>query len=88
MSIGIYKIENPNGKVYIGQSVDIEKRLHTYKSCNCKGQSLIYNSIIKYGFINHKTEIIIECSISELNDLERFYIEKFKSNNRNFGLNL
>ena len=32
--IGIYKIENKvNGKVYIGQSIDIEKRWKEHISC-------------------------------------------------------
>lgn len=30
--IGIYKITNPNGKVYIGQSIDLERRLYYYKN--------------------------------------------------------
>ena len=47
--IGIYKITSPNNKVYIGQSVDIEKRLKRYKNLNCKKQSKIYNSLNKYG---------------------------------------
>ena len=33
MSIGIYKITNIlNGKIYIGQSVDIEKRWSTHRA--------------------------------------------------------
>ena len=31
MKTGIYKITNPNGKVYIGQSIDIDKRWNKYK---------------------------------------------------------
>ncbi len=34
--VGIYKITSPSGKVYIGQSVDIEKRFKTYLRCSCK----------------------------------------------------
>ena len=47
--IGIYKITNPNGKVYIGQSVDIEKRLSNYKrlSQSILEQPAIYNSLLK-----------------------------------------
>ena len=29
--IGIYKITNPTGKIYIGQSINIEVRLKSYK---------------------------------------------------------
>ena len=46
---GIYKITNPNGKVYIGQSIDIDKRWNKYKVKNCKPQIRLYNSLNKYG---------------------------------------
>jgi hypothetical protein len=36
--IGIYKIINPKGKTYIGQSINIEKRWNGYKKLHCKGQ--------------------------------------------------
>ena len=47
--IGIYKITSPTKKVYIGQSVDIEKRFYTYKKMLCKQQVKLYNSFQKYG---------------------------------------
>ena len=55
--IGIYKITSPSGKVYVGQSVNIERRLKEYKILKCKKQVKLYNSFIKYGFENHKIEI-------------------------------
>lgn len=73
MSIGIYKITNPNGKIYIGQSINIEKRIYKYKTLNCKNQFKLYNSINKYTWKIHKFEIIEECSISQLNELESWY---------------
>ena len=60
--IGIYKITSPNGRIYVGQSKNIEKRIKCYKSLNCKGQKLLYRSLLKYGVDKHKFEIIIECS--------------------------
>lgn len=71
--IGIYKITSPSNKVYIGQSVKIEKRLIKYKNLFCKSQPKIYNSIKKYGWDKHKFEVICECDIYELNDKERYY---------------
>ena len=48
---GIYKITNPKGKIYIGQSVNIEKRFSSYKSIrNCHYQIKLFNSLKKYGF--------------------------------------
>ena len=35
--VGIYKITSPSGKIYIGQSIDIQKRFKHYKQLhNCK----------------------------------------------------
>lgn len=72
---GIYKITNPKGKVYIGQSVNVDNRKKYYKSLRCKNQTKIYNSLKKYGFENHIFEIVCYCDISELNELERYYQE-------------
>ena len=74
---GIYKITNPKGKVYIGQSVNTKERLSHYKRLDCKEQPKIYNSLIKYGVKNHIFQIICYCDISQLNELERYYQELY-----------
>jgi len=86
--IGIYKITSPNGKIYIGQSVEIARRKSYYKRGKCSGQPLIYNSLKKYGWEAHKFEVLCECKEDELNDLEVYYIELYQSFNSKFGLNL
>lgn len=43
--IGIYKITSPSGKVYIGQSVNIERRFLDYKKSLKNTQIKLYNSI-------------------------------------------
>lgn len=86
--IGIYKIVTPSGKIYIGQSVNIERRILCYKRLDCKRQLGIYNSLLKYGVDNHKFEIIEECSIEELNNKEVFYIKLYNTFNTKHGLNL
>jgi len=86
--IGIYKITNPEGKIYVGQSKDIEKRKHDYRLLRNKNQIKIHRSIVKYGWENHKFEIITECDQCELNDLEEFYIKELKAISRVKGLNL
>lgn len=79
-SVGIYKITNPKGSVYVGQSMDIERRFRGYKKLtNCKGQTKLYNSFIKYGTINHTYEIIELCEVEMLNERERFWQEYFNS---------
>ena len=85
--IGIYKITSPTGKIYIGQSIDIEFRFLTYKRLLCKGQTRLYASFKKYGVEKHKFEIICQCNTFELNEKERFYQELFNTIDGRNGLN-
>lgn len=75
---GIYLIESPNKKLYIGQSRDINKRFYGYKLLHCKGQPHLFNSLAKHGVDNHIFTIIETCSWNDLNEAERFYIGYFK----------
>jgi len=77
--IGIYKITNPLNEIYIGQSVNIEKRFASYRSLSCKTQPKIYNSLKLHGVEKHSFQIIIECEILELNNNERYYQELYNS---------
>lgn len=86
--IGIYKITNPVGAIYIGQSIDIAKRLYKYKRFDCKNQIMLYRSLKKYGFENHKIEVIVSGNFNSLllDELEIHYIRLYNSFNE--GLNL
>lgn len=84
--IGIYKITSPSKKVYIGQSVDIKKRISYYKNLRCHQQPRLFNSIKKYGWDKHKFEMLALCDADELNKLERYYQDVYCANNPN-GLN-
>jgi len=75
----IYKITNPFGKVYIGQTVNFTKRMNAYKNLLCKKQTIIYRSLLKYGFENHKVEVLEECVKKALNERERFYQEEHEA---------
>ncbi len=75
--VGIYKITSPSGKVYIGQSLDIENRWKGYNDSRCKGQTRIYNSIQKYGIENHTFETIEECLLEDLNRRERYWQDHY-----------
>jgi len=78
--VGVYKITNPNGRVYIGSSIDIERRMNQYKRIQeNQRQRKLYNSLIKYGFENHKVEILCECDVSEIYELERYYGDLYDS---------
>jgi group I intron endonuclease len=83
--IGIYKIISPSNKIYIGQSINIEKRFKQYKRLDCKKQPKIYNSLVKYGIDVHKFEIVEECNLEQLNKREIYWKQYY--NTINEGLN-
>ena len=85
---GIYKIISPTKKIYIGKSANLSNRRQNYSQYHCKSQRKLYNSLMKYGWDKHKFEIICECSESELNELEIYYIKYYESFNTKHGLNL
>lgn len=79
--IGIYKITNHiNGNVYIGQSVEIEKRWENHKTGKCNShKSLVHKAILKYGIDNFSFTVLIECPIEKLDFFECYYIRYFDS---------
>ena len=80
--VGIYKITSPSNKVYIGQSIDIEKRWGSYKRLSCKSQPRLYNSLLKYGVDQHKFEVLIdfdrEISEDYLTHCEQFFMDYYR----------
>src|SRR3990172_10283313 len=84
--IGIYKITSPSGKIYIGKSIDIQKRWKAHKKFTGKKQKKLYNSFLKYGVDTHSFEVICECNIEELNNKERYYQDLYSAIGRG-GLN-
>lgn len=85
--IGIYKITNPKGKIYIGQSTNIKERFRKYNKLSNKRQIKLYNSFQKYGVSNHQFEIIEECSEYQLNEREMYWGNYYNVMGDN-GLNL
>lgn len=86
--IGIYKITSPKNCIYIGQSHKLNIRKNQYKNGHCSGQRKLVNSIKKYGWENHKFEVIHECLVEELDIWEIYYIKFYDSFNTPKGLNL
>jgi len=83
---GIYKITSPNGKVYIGESVNLKNRCKFYLSPNrIKKQRALYNSLLKYGVNQHFFEVIEFCDVTDLKERERHFQEFYNSVNN--GLN-
>lgn len=85
---GIYKITSPSNKIYIGQSININKRFSDYLKDKTKysNQKRLLNSINKYGVNNHIFDIIEICNIEDLNKKERYWQEHYDVININ-GLN-
>ncbi len=77
----IYKITNPKGKVYIGQTTNFEKRISHYRLGKVKSQKKIYNSLQKYGWESHTVGILYTGPLTEegLNQLEIHYIRIYNS---------
>ena len=87
---GIYKLTSLiDGKCYIGKSTDVKKRVtdHFKAAIGIKSiaDQAIHHAILKQGFWNWQIEIITYCDKDKLNELEKYYIEFFKS--QEFGYN-
>ena len=82
--IGIYKItKKENGKSYIGQSNDIERRIkeHQYKT-----DLAIELAIRKYGIDAFNYEVLEQCSLEELDAKEIYWIQHYNTF-KGFGYN-
>lgn len=87
---GIYKITNiETGKCYIGKSTNVKKRLqdHFKSSVGIEAiaSQVIHNAILKEGIWNWTIEVISYCEKEKLSELEKYYIDFFKS--QEFGYN-
>ena len=80
---GIYEIKNTiNNKRYIGQSVDIKKRIKQHKTTlknNTHGNKHLQYAYNKYGERSFVFNIICQCHLNELDEKEIFYIKKYNS---------
>lgn len=83
MSIGIYKYQNKiNGKIYIGQSDNIENRYkqHLYDAEKRPERGTgVDIAIKKYGIENFDFSIIETCSIDKLDEREIYWIDYYDS---------
>lgn len=81
--IGIYKIENKvNGKVYVGQSINIEQRFKFHERLlrqNKHENIYLQRSYNKYGSDAFNYIIIEECTEDKLNEREMYWIDYYKS---------
>lgn len=83
---GIYKIDFPNGKSYIGQSSNLKRRMNDYKNWKkkCSSQTALYNAFNKYGGFKYETVTFLYkdggiINKDLLNDLEAKYINEYNT---------
>jgi group I intron endonuclease len=83
MTCGIYFISNLiNNKIYVGQSINIEKRWIQHKRelrNNIHENKRLQNAWNKYKEENFEFSIACECEEKQLNTLEQYYIFSLES---------
>ena len=89
---GIYKLTSlENGMAYIGKSTDVKKRIadHFKSSIGIKSiaDQAVHHAILKEGFWNWTIEVITYADKEQLNELEKYYIEFFKTQEYGYNKN-
>ena len=77
----IYKINFPNGKAYIGQTIhDLEHRKTGHRNSYQIKNNIVYRAIRKYGWDNIIWEVIDNTEdINELNEKEKYWIKYYNT---------
>ena len=83
----VYIYTFPNGKKYIGQTINSLNQRARHGE-NYKKSPCVYAAIQKYGWDNIIIETITCNSEEEMDQLEIELIAKYKTTNRNYGYNL
>lgn len=87
MTCGIYTITSPSGRVYVGQSVNMERRFGEYRrNGSVRKQRRLAASFAKYGVDSHVFSVAQECSEDVLSGMERQWQERLNVCGTN-GLN-
>jgi len=82
----IYKYTSPNGKSYIGQTVNSLKNRADKNGRLYKGSPNFYFAIQKHGFDNFKVEILEECKKSELDKQESYWIDFYNTIEKGYNI--
>jgi hypothetical protein len=77
---GVYQFTNLlTGASYVGSSINLNKRFRQYYNYNyisspARGKSIIYSSLLSYGYSNFSLTILEYCEIKDTINREDFYI--------------
>lgn len=83
----LYMVTSPSGKVYIGQTRDLGKRVLAHKYSAKRPSTIFSKALSKYGPESFEWSIL-GCTSSEIiDDMERYFIFLWSSNMRDFGYN-
>lgn len=72
----IYKIISPNGKPYIGQTINLKKRYYNYRRGQCETQKKLFNAILKYGWDNFSKEVLYQVESKDIEEIKQTLNEK------------
>lgn len=86
---GVYKITFPNGKIYIGISNNIHRRMNEH-NCDYRNNTLVKKAIKKYGPVTQYEiiENIDPLDRDKMCEREKYWIKYYSSNKKNIGYNL
>ena len=85
----VYKHTSPNGKVYIGITSNRNPNRRWKNGNGYKSNSYFYSAIEKYGWDNFEHEILEnDLTLTEAYAKETYYIDRFQSNDPEYGYNL
>lgn len=90
MGSGIYAIRNKeNNKMYIGQSVNMGKRIQYHKTMLRNGKHFnpkLQNAFNKHGESRFEVVSMLECTKGELNQKEIEFIDKFNTTEEGYNI--
>ena len=84
---GVYILTFKGGKCYVGQSINLKRRIQDHRYPGRNGKQVVHNAILKYGAESCQV-IVEECPIELLDEREKFWIRDLGSRINNFGYNI
>lgn len=78
-------LRHKNGKIYVGSSVNLGRRLRLYYNFSyltrASNRGMVkYSALLKYGYSNFELEILEYCDSEDLIKKEQYYIDLLKPN--------